>query len=171
MAADSAVASDVKKTSRWIQSRKLWGNRTLILLLLTVMFLYFQFVEIQDSHLSPFPIPSNHQDSSFVDEVPVLEDLDISANITISKRKSSSPSTSRRKKKRKVIESVVSMSDMEDILFKNRASPNSQIPVWVTTVDNQMLQAKSEIENAPILTKDDEQLYEPIFRNLSTFKR
>ncbi|KMZ74589.1 Glycosyltransferase, family GT47 [Zostera marina] len=65
---------------------------------------------------------------------------------------------------------ICSISDMEDLLYKSRASHRLQVPNWPSEVDRQMMHAREEIEKAPTLT-DEQQLYQPIFRNLSTFKR
>lgn len=45
-----------------------------------------------------------------------------------------------------------------------------QKPKWVTKPDLELLQAKYEIENAPIDDKDP-LLYAPLYRNVSIFKR
>jgi hypothetical protein len=42
--------------------------------------------------------------------------------------------------------------------------------LWFSDVDQELLQARSEIENAPIV-KNDPQLYGPIYHNVSMFKR
>jgi len=66
---------------------------------------------------------------------------------------------------------IWTLSDMDDLLSKNRASPQIQIPHWPSKVDQQMLYARKEVENAPSILKDEQQFYKPIYRNLSTFKR
>ncbi|XP_033129626.1 probable glycosyltransferase At3g07620 isoform X2 [Brassica rapa] len=67
---------------------------------------------------------------------------------------------------------VMSISDMSKQLRRNRISHNrlAKKPKWVTKPDLELLQAKYEIENAPIDDKDP-LLYAPLYRNVSTFKR
>ncbi|KAK7382340.1 hypothetical protein VNO80_01191 [Phaseolus coccineus] len=43
-------------------------------------------------------------------------------------------------------------------------------PRWSLAVDQELLQTRSEIENAPIVN-DDVNLYAPLFRNVSRLKR
>lgn len=45
-----------------------------------------------------------------------------------------------------------------------------QRPRWSAAVDQELLQTRSEIENAPTVN-DDVNLYAPLFRNVSRFKR
>uniref|UniRef100_A0A1J3IIW9 Putative glycosyltransferase n=1 Tax=Noccaea caerulescens TaxID=107243 RepID=A0A1J3IIW9_NOCCA len=67
---------------------------------------------------------------------------------------------------------VMSISDMSKQLSLNRVSQKrlAKKPKWVTKPDLELLQAKYEIENAPIDDKDP-LLYAPLYRNVSTFKR
>ncbi|VVB17164.1 unnamed protein product [Arabis nemorensis] len=67
---------------------------------------------------------------------------------------------------------VMSISEMSKQLRQNRISHNrlAKKPKWVTKPDLELLQAKYEIENAPIDDKDP-LLYAPLYRNVSTFKR
>ncbi|CAN7024998.1 hypothetical protein IGI04_024409 [Brassica rapa subsp. trilocularis] len=67
---------------------------------------------------------------------------------------------------------VMSISDMSKQLRRNRISHNrlAKKPKWVTKPDLELLQAKYEIENAPIDDKDP-LLYAPLYRNVSIFKR
>ncbi|WOK97229.1 putative glycosyltransferase isoform X1 [Canna indica] len=64
----------------------------------------------------------------------------------------------------------LSMLEMNKLLVRNRASYRSMRPRWSSAHDQNMLAARVQIENAPIL-KNDQELYAPAFRNLSTFKR
>ncbi|KAI3898186.1 hypothetical protein MKW92_016184 [Papaver armeniacum] len=69
--------------------------------------------------------------------------------------------------------STTSISAMSRLLLKNlAASSHSTTPKskWSSEQYQEMLAVKSEIENAPII-KNDNDLYAPIYRNLSTFKR
>ncbi|KAF8099343.1 hypothetical protein N665_0245s0021 [Sinapis alba] len=67
---------------------------------------------------------------------------------------------------------VMSISEMSKQLRRNRISHNrlAKKPKWVTKPDLELLQAKHEIENAPIDNKDP-LLYSPLYRNVSIFKR
>lgn len=67
---------------------------------------------------------------------------------------------------------VMSISDMSKQLRRNRITHNrlAKKPKWVTKPDLELLQAKYEIENAPIDDKDP-LLYAPLYRNVSIFKR
>ncbi|KHN18173.1 Putative glycosyltransferase [Glycine soja] len=59
---------------------------------------------------------------------------------------------------------------MNELLLQNRASYRSMRPRWSSAVDQELLQARLEIENAPIVN-NVENLYAPLFRNISRFKR
>ncbi|KAI3849535.1 hypothetical protein MKW92_039354 [Papaver armeniacum] len=65
---------------------------------------------------------------------------------------------------------VTSISEMNVLLLKNRASLRSMRPRWSSKLDQEILAAKAQIENAPIVKKDRE-LYAPVYRNVSVFKR
>ncbi|KAI3983676.1 hypothetical protein MKX01_001080 [Papaver californicum] len=65
---------------------------------------------------------------------------------------------------------VTSISEMDVLLLKNRASLRSMRPRWSSKLDQEILAAKPQIENAPIIKKDRE-LYAPVHRNMSVFKR
>ncbi|KAK1425996.1 hypothetical protein QVD17_14663 [Tagetes erecta] len=65
---------------------------------------------------------------------------------------------------------IVTLSDMHDILLRNRASVRSMKPQWSLMVDQELLDAKLQIENAPV-NINDRALYPPLYRNVSRFKR
>ncbi|KAI3850025.1 hypothetical protein MKX03_024900 [Papaver bracteatum] len=65
---------------------------------------------------------------------------------------------------------VTSISEMNVLLHKNRALLRSMKPLWSSKLDQEILAAKAQIENAPIIKKDRE-LYAPVYRNVSVFKR
>ncbi|KAE9603781.1 hypothetical protein Lal_00001661 [Lupinus albus] len=65
---------------------------------------------------------------------------------------------------------VTSISEMNKLLLQNHASNRSMKPRWSSVVDQELLQARSEIENAPVV-ENVENLYAPLYRNVSTFKR
>uniref|UniRef100_A0A0A9DWD3 Uncharacterized protein n=1 Tax=Arundo donax TaxID=35708 RepID=A0A0A9DWD3_ARUDO len=45
-----------------------------------------------------------------------------------------------------------------------------EVPLWSTAADEDLIYAKKEIANAPLVS-DDSDLYSPLFRNVSIFKR
>ncbi|KAM7493314.1 hypothetical protein LguiB_027923 [Lonicera macranthoides] len=65
---------------------------------------------------------------------------------------------------------VVSISEMNDMLLRSRVSSHSMKPIWSSAVDQELLEAKTQIENAPVTTKDPS-LYAPLYRNVSMFRR
>ncbi|XP_057960021.1 probable glycosyltransferase At5g03795 isoform X1 [Malania oleifera] len=65
---------------------------------------------------------------------------------------------------------VVTISEMNNLLLQSRAASHSTEPHWPSPVDQELLNAKLMIENAPILN-DDAGLYAPLYRNVSMFKR
>ncbi|XP_058724626.1 probable glycosyltransferase At5g03795 [Vicia villosa] len=70
----------------------------------------------------------------------------------------------------KPISEVTTVSEMNKLLIQSHASYRSMKPSWFSNVDQELLQARSEIENAPIV-KNDPELYGPIYHNVSMFKR
>ncbi|KAJ1437986.1 Exostosin-like [Sesbania bispinosa] len=62
------------------------------------------------------------------------------------------------------------IQEMNHILVRHRASSRAMRPRWSSKLDLEILAARFEIEHAPIITHDKE-LYAPLFRNLSMFKR
>ncbi|XP_027921596.1 probable glycosyltransferase At3g07620 isoform X2 [Vigna unguiculata] len=62
------------------------------------------------------------------------------------------------------------IQEMNHILVRRRASARAMRPRWSSKRDMEILAARLEIEHAPIVTQDKE-LYAPLFRNLSMFKR
>ncbi|CAI8599845.1 unnamed protein product [Vicia faba] len=65
---------------------------------------------------------------------------------------------------------VVSISEMNLILQHNHDSSQGAKPASSSAVNAEILNAKSEIENAPIVMNDS-RLYSPLYRNVSMFKR
>ncbi|KAL2318207.1 hypothetical protein Fmac_032083 [Flemingia macrophylla] len=68
------------------------------------------------------------------------------------------------------IPEVTTVSEMNKLLHQSHASYRSMRPRWFSAVDQELLLARSEIENAPIV-KNDRNLYAPIYHNFSMFKR
>lgn len=77
------------------------------------------------------------------------------------------------KKKMKCLtppESITSVSQMNRLLLKHRRSSRAMRPRWSSPRDQEILAAKSQIENAPIV-RNHAELFAPLFRNVSMFKR
>nr|GMC63479.1 probable glycosyltransferase At3g07620 [Ipomoea batatas] len=66
--------------------------------------------------------------------------------------------------------SVMYISQMEHLLVRHRARSRAARPRWSSERDKDILAAKLQIKNAPLL-KTDQELYAPVFRNISMFKR
>ncbi|KAJ4959040.1 hypothetical protein NE237_026151 [Protea cynaroides] len=66
--------------------------------------------------------------------------------------------------------SVTSISEMNRLLYQSRAASFAMRPRWSSVLDRELLSARVQIENAPIVLNDQE-LYAPLFRNVSMFKR
>ncbi|KAG9145442.1 hypothetical protein Leryth_021356 [Lithospermum erythrorhizon] len=79
------------------------------------------------------------------------------------------PAPKRRDKK--PMATVVSISEMHNILLENRQVPSlSMKSLWRSPADEELLHAKSEIRNAPP-RGDNQGLYPAVYRNISTFIR
>ncbi|KAJ6924566.1 glycosyltransferase [Populus alba x Populus x berolinensis] len=65
---------------------------------------------------------------------------------------------------------VVSISEMKNLQLQRWSSPNSRRPRWPSVVDQELLNAKSQIQNAPIV-ENDPVLYAPLYWNVSMFKK
>ncbi|XAR69298.1 Xylogalacturonan beta-1,3-xylosyltransferase [Bertholletia excelsa] len=65
---------------------------------------------------------------------------------------------------------VLSLSEMYDLLLQSHASSFSMKPRWSSAVEQDLLNAKSQIESAPVIENDPE-LDANIYRNISRFKR
>lgn len=70
----------------------------------------------------------------------------------------------------KTVASVLSISQMYEMLLNSRVSSFSKRPVWLSPADQELLDARFQIENTSII-RDYPGLYGPIYRNLSTFVR
>ncbi|CAH2080547.1 unnamed protein product [Thlaspi arvense] len=64
---------------------------------------------------------------------------------------------------------VLSLSEMYDLLLQSHASSLSMKPRWSSAVEQDLLNAKSQIESAPVIENDPE-LDANIYRNISRFK-
>ncbi|KAF3446049.1 hypothetical protein FNV43_RR11227 [Rhamnella rubrinervis] len=65
---------------------------------------------------------------------------------------------------------VYPISEMNNLLIRSRASYYSVIPQWSSAVDHELEYVTSQIENAPLIQNDPD-LYAPLYRNVSMFKR
>ncbi|KAL3532507.1 hypothetical protein ACH5RR_006028 [Cinchona calisaya] len=65
---------------------------------------------------------------------------------------------------------ITPILEMERLLVHHRARSRAMRPRWSSERDREILSAKVKIESAPLL-KNDGELYAPLFRNVSTFKR
>ncbi|KAL0904077.1 hypothetical protein M5K25_026149 [Dendrobium thyrsiflorum] len=74
------------------------------------------------------------------------------------------------RKKKKLEMPPLSVSEMDMLLLKNRASRRSMRPRWSSAIDKQILAAKKEIEKAPPL-QNDQLFFAPLFRDISKFRR
>lgn len=73
-------------------------------------------------------------------------------------------------KKTQLVMPSVCIAEMNQLLLRNRAAHNSMRPRWSTARDKDILAAKALIKNAPVV-KNEQELYAPLFRNISMFKR
>ncbi|CAI8619759.1 unnamed protein product [Vicia faba] len=88
-----------------------------------------------------------------------VSDKSTAANVTVRKPKCNMPPKSR-----------MLIQEMNHLLQRRRTSSRAMKPRWSSKLDMEILAARSEIEHAPIVTHDKE-LYAPLFRNHSMFKR
>lgn len=65
---------------------------------------------------------------------------------------------------------ITSIFEMNDILTRHRRSSRAMRPRWSSVRDREVLAARTEIEKASVSVNDQE-LYAPLFRNVSMFKR
>ncbi|XAR67039.1 Xylogalacturonan beta-1,3-xylosyltransferase [Bertholletia excelsa] len=65
---------------------------------------------------------------------------------------------------------IMSIYEMNQLLLRHRRSSRAMRPQWSSVRDQEIIAAKLQIQNAPI-GKNDGELYAPLFRNVSWFKR
>ncbi|KAJ7958562.1 Exostosin family protein [Quillaja saponaria] len=95
----------------------------------------------------------------------------LQTDVPTSKNSSTTSSPLKEKKEDHMpIADVTSISDMNKLLLQRRASSHSMIPQWPSVADQELLDARSQIENA-LNIKKDPKLYAPLYRNVSIFKR
>ncbi|KAL5699989.1 hypothetical protein ACHQM5_025497 [Ranunculus cassubicifolius] len=88
----------------------------------------------------------------------ISNDSVISGNTTVKKLRCDMPP-----------KTVMTISEMNSLLLRRRASRGLLKPQWLSLQDKELLSARSQIENAPIIRGNPE-LYAPLFRNVSMFK-
>ncbi|KAK6249061.1 hypothetical protein QUC31_020626 [Theobroma cacao] len=95
---------------------------------------------------------------------------EIKNNFTTSSDNSSPTNTPKVGKKPEMPPALTTIADMNNLFYQSRVSYYSKTPRWSSGADQVLLNARSQIENAPIV-KNDPRLYAPLFRNVSMFKR
>ncbi|XP_027085561.2 probable glycosyltransferase At5g03795 isoform X1 [Coffea arabica] len=65
---------------------------------------------------------------------------------------------------------VYSISAMKKLLLQSQSLPRAVIVKWNSTADQELLYAKSQIQDAPV-HRNSTELYAPLYRNVSMFKR
>ncbi|KAL1189199.1 putative glycosyltransferase [Cardamine amara subsp. amara] len=65
---------------------------------------------------------------------------------------------------------VTTIDEMNRTLARHRRTSRAMRPRWSSKRDEEILAARKEIENAPI-ARSERELYSPLFRNVSMFKR
>ncbi|KAL5729081.1 hypothetical protein ACHQM5_002082 [Ranunculus cassubicifolius] len=66
--------------------------------------------------------------------------------------------------------SVSPIQKLNSLLLQSRSSVHSMRPLWSSKCDHELLSAKLEIRNAPIINNDPK-LHQSVFQNVSMFKR
>ncbi|TXG61438.1 hypothetical protein EZV62_012801 [Acer yangbiense] len=96
----------------------------------------------------------------------------LKTNLATSKNVSARIGTPGKKKMRCDMppKSITLINEMDSILMRHRRSSRSMRPRWSSIRDREILAARTEIEKAPIALNDQE-LYAPLYRNVSMFKR
>ncbi|OMO98071.1 Exostosin-like protein [Corchorus capsularis] len=111
--------------------------------------------------------PEQHVTPSFGNKEITEE---IQKNITTAGYNSSPTKTREVKKKPEMPPALTTIADMNNLFYQSRVSYHSKTPRWSSRADEVLLDARSQIENAPIVNNDP-QLYAPLYRNVSMFKR
>lgn len=130
-------------------------------------------ITLQGANIStPITIHSNSS-STDKDATPALDKIEKPAQSSLNTlgENSSGVDVPKENKKPEIpTPAVITIAEMKNMLLQNRASYRSMRPRWSSAVDQEMLYARSQIENAPLL-KNDHELYAPLYRNVSRFKR
>lgn len=92
---------------------------------------------------------------------------DVQSSLTNSRN--SSAGSSGKKSANSEMPSVTTIDEMNRILEQHHRSSQLVRTRWTSVRDQELLAARSLIESAPIV--NDEELYAPVFRNVSTFRR
>ncbi|XVF48558.1 hypothetical protein PTKIN_Ptkin03bG0200100 [Pterospermum kingtungense] len=95
---------------------------------------------------------------------------EIKNDFTTSGDNSPSANAPQKKKKPEMPPALTTIADMNNLLYQSRVSYYSMTPRWPSRADKVLLDARLQIENAPIVN-NDQRLYAPLYRNVSMFKR
>ncbi|KAK4481241.1 hypothetical protein RD792_012124 [Penstemon davidsonii] len=66
---------------------------------------------------------------------------------------------------------VLPLIEMQKLLVRHRARSRAMRPRWSSECDKEIMMAKLKIEETTPIWKNDRDLYAPLFRNISIFKR
>ncbi|KAI4316112.1 hypothetical protein L6164_024125 [Bauhinia variegata] len=124
---------------------------------------------LSPSAITPIDSPPHINPPTNVNPNITTSDLSNNSNI-VSKNSPISSAPEGKKGSYMPIPEVTTISEMNNLLLQSRASYRSMRPRWSSSVDQELLQVRSEIENAPIVNNDPS-LYAPLYRNVSMFKR
>ncbi|GMI84356.1 hypothetical protein like AT4G32790 [Hibiscus trionum] len=83
---------------------------------------------------------------------------------------SSPPKAPKMKKKHGMPPALTTIADMNNLFYQSRVSYESKTSRWSSKADEVLLEARLQIENAPII-ENDPRLYAPLYRNVSMLKR
>ncbi|KOM28627.1 hypothetical protein LR48_Vigan561s001700 [Vigna angularis] len=118
-------------------------------------------------NITPPMLSNDYDETEFTEDERFKPPQD---DVKIVENNSSVSSMPKETKRSQIPVEATTISKMNELLLQNRASYRSMRPRWSAAVDQELLQTRSEIENAPIVN-DDINLYAPLFRNVSRFKR
>ncbi|GAY48327.1 exostosin domain-containing protein [Citrus sinensis] len=131
-------------------------------------------ITLQGANISTPPITIDSNTSSMdMDATPALVKIEKPAQSSLNTlgENSSGVDVPKENKKPEIpTPAVITIAEMKNMLLQNRASYRSMRPRLSSAVDQEMLYARSQIENAPLL-KNDHELYAPLYRSVSRFKR
>ncbi|KAJ4882448.1 Exostosin family protein [Raphanus sativus] len=140
------------------------------------------FEDVNDTVIVKQVAGSNVSDSHFPSQKIVMQNVSLQSqkssvlsggsSIAAPVLENSTTKVSKKKKMRCDLppKTVTTIDEMNRTLTRHRRSSRAMRPRWSSRRDEEILAARREIENAPLVTIDRE-LYPPIFRNVSMFKR
>lgn len=95
---------------------------------------------------------------------------EIHKDFTTSGDNNSPSNTPKKNKKPEMRPALTTIADMNNLFYQSHISYYSKTPSWSSGADKVLLNARLQIENAPIV-KNDQRLYAPLYRNVSMFQR